>query len=55
MGVAERVRQGVRDTQTDIDLLFHLFMHSLVASYMCPEWKLYIPITLVYQADALTN
>ena len=50
-----RVRERERERERDINLLFHLFMHSLVASYMCPDWKLYIPITLVYQADALTN
>ncbi|XP_036921811.1 armadillo repeat-containing protein 7 isoform X2 [Sturnira hondurensis] len=24
--------------ERDIDLLFHVFMHSLVASRMCPDW-----------------
>ena len=24
--------------ERDINLLFHLFMHSLATSYMCPDW-----------------
>ena len=27
-----------RERERNIDWLFHLFMHSLVASYMCPDW-----------------
>ena len=34
-GGGERERKRERD----IDLLFHLFMHSLVDSYMCPDQK----------------
>ena len=26
--------------ERNINLLFHLFMHSLVASCMCPDWGL---------------
>ena len=32
-GAAERKRERERN----INLLFHLFMHSLVASHMCPD------------------
>ena len=30
----------MRERERDIDLLFHLFMHSLVDSWMCPDWGL---------------
>ena len=35
----ERKRKGETDRQTDINLLFNSFMHSLVASCMCPDWR----------------
>ena len=27
----------LREAERDIDLLFHLFMHSFVVSFMCPD------------------
>ena len=38
----EREREGGREREGERnnDLLFHLFMHSLVASYMYPDWRL---------------
>ena len=48
----QRERERERERERNIDLLFHLFMHSLVASCMCPEVE---PATLVYLDDALTN
>ena len=33
----EEREKGERDKQTDTDLLFHLFMHSLVDSYRRPD------------------
>ena len=33
-----RKERGERDQS--FDLVSHFLMHSLVASYMCPEWKL---------------
>ena len=30
-------REGRRERERNINL-FHLFMHSLVESYICPEW-----------------
>ena len=29
-----------RKREGDVNLLFHLFMHSLVDSCMCPDWEL---------------
>ena len=29
-----------KERKKDIDLLFHLFMQSLVDFYMCPDWGL---------------
>ena len=34
---SRREREKEREKQTDTDLLFHLFMHSLVVSCMCPD------------------
>ena len=34
------LRETDRERQTEVDLLFHLFMHSLVASCMCPGGRL---------------
>ena len=31
-------REGERDRES-VYLLFHLLKHSLVASYMCPDWR----------------
>ena len=42
-----------RERERTIDLLFHLFMHSLVSSYV--PWPGIKPTTLVYQNNALTN
>ena len=40
----ERERKGERETKREkeenIDQFLHLFMHSLVASYMCPDQTL---------------
>ena len=36
----EREKERQRRGEREIDLLFHLFMHSLVASSMCPHWGL---------------
>ena len=36
--ILEREEGGKRER--NIDLLFQLFMHSLVDSYMCPGWEL---------------
>ena len=43
-----------KERERNIDLLFHLFMHSLVVSYMCPDQGIE-PTNLVYWDDALTN
>ena len=29
----------LRERERNISLLFHLFMHSLVDSYRCPDWR----------------
>ena len=29
-----------KEEEREINLLFHLFMHSLVDSCMCPDWRL---------------
>ena len=34
------LRERERERLREITLLFHLFMHSLIASYMCPNWGL---------------
>ena len=49
-GGGEKNKKGERN----IDLLFHLLMHSLVDSYRCPDWKLN-PASLAYQDDGPTN
>ena len=41
----------LREKERNIDLLFHLFIYSLVDSCMCPD-KIY---NLVYWDNALTN
>ena len=37
--ILEKKAGGEREKKREIDLLFHLFTHSLVASCMCPERK----------------
>ena len=37
MGYSRRKRECERERKTDIDLLFHLFMYSLVGCCMCPD------------------
>ena len=46
-------RKERREREININL-FHLFIHSLVNSYMCPNWGIK-PTTLAYWDDALTN
>ena len=31
-------REGEREREREINLLFHLFMHSLVDSWICHDW-----------------
>ena len=33
-------KEGEKARERNIDLFFHLFMYSLVASCMCPDWRL---------------
>ena len=47
-------RETEREREQNINLLFHLFMHSLVDSYMCPDLGIE-PTTLEYWDDALTD
>ena len=55
-GKRERREQKRREAKQSIDLLFHLFMHSLVDSLMCLDWTSnQKPKTLVYQDNTLTN
>ena len=37
-GEGKREREGGRERERNINLLFHLFMHSLVYFCMCPDW-----------------
>ena len=48
--ILERQRKEERENEREgkggkkersIDCLFHLFMHSLVDSYVCPDWEFY--------------
>ena len=34
----EKWRQREREIEKNTELLFHLFMHSLVDSCVCPDW-----------------
>ena len=54
----ERGRE--RERERDIDVLLHLFVHSLAASCVCPDWGLRSqpgiePTALAYKDDALAN
>ena len=35
--ILEKGREGERERKNQNDLLFHLFMHSLVVPFMCPD------------------
>ena len=47
-------RKEGRERDSNIDLLFHLFMHSLVASCMCPDRGIELT-SLACEDSALTN
>ena len=46
-----RERGKERETERNINLLFHLVIHSLVDSRMCPDWGLNPQPGWVYQDD----
>ena len=48
------LERGGGERERNINLLLHLFMHSLVASCMCPDSRSNLQ-TLLYQDDVLTN
>ena len=48
-------REGGREKERSVNLLFHLSMHSLVDSCMCHDRGIKHAATLVSQGDALTN
>ena len=37
--VREREKEREREREGGMDLLFHFFMHKLVASCTCPDWR----------------
>ena len=50
----KRGKERKSEKERHTDLLFHLFMHSLVDSCMCPDQG-FEPTTLAYWDDTLTN
>ena len=54
-----REREGEKERERErerwIDLLFHLLMHSLVDSCMCPDQESNLRTTLAYQNNTPTN
>ena len=50
-GEKEEEKKGERNT----NLLFYLFVHSLVDSCTCPDWGWNGPATLACWEDVLTN
>ena len=46
-------REGKEGRERNIDLLFHILMHSSVYSYMSPDWRLNLHFCT--ETDTLTN